>query len=208
MALDVCLQGLVLDMPVYLSAVTMAGLIVLWVWIVRHEEFFGQRHFLATVIGMILWLAAATFEMATPHLACKVAAATAAWPGIALVPISWSLFMWQYCFSVPPEKLPHSETAVAMLVGLVTILAMSNPLHGLFYGPDTALVFKAGRPSLQVDHGPLFYVVALLLYAFLIAGFRDFRQSRFPCVPVLASHDVHSDVRDCRFRWCPTLPMS
>ena len=64
--------------------------------------------------------------------------------------------------------------------------------------PITALVFKRpGARRLQVDHGPLFYVVALLLYAFLIRGLRDFRQSRFPCVPVLASHDVHSDVRDC-----------
>lgn len=188
-----CLDSLVLDAPVYLSAVTATGLILLVIWLLRHEPFFGRRHFLTTVIGMIIWLAVATFEMATPSLACKTAAATATWPAITLVPVSWSLFMWHYCFSVP-QRWTRLETAlVDALVLVISALALSNPWHGLFYGPETRLVMDGGRLSADFDHGPLFYAAAAFLYVFLVAGFvisviASFRASRSvrPMMMILA----------------------
>jgi diguanylate cyclase (GGDEF)-like protein len=170
MEVESCFRGLVIDAPVYLSAVTMLGMIVLALWIIRNEDFFGRRHFLATVIGMILWLAAATFELATPSLECKVIAASVTWPAIALVPVSWCLFMWHFCFSVPTHGHRAESAAVVLIVAAVSLAALTNPVHGLFYTEGTALVSIAGRPFVYFDHGPLFYVVAGVLYLFLVAG--------------------------------------
>jgi diguanylate cyclase (GGDEF)-like protein len=109
--------------------------------------------------------------MATTGLACKVAVASAAWPVIALVPISWSLFMWHFCFNVPSRRYMAEAAVVALIVLLVSAAALTNPLHGLLYGPETALIPGQGRPSVRFDHGPLFYAIAGFLYLFLAAGF-------------------------------------
>lgn len=171
MGLTACFQGLLFDTPVYVSAATALGLVLLVAWMLRHEDFAGRRYFLATVIGMILWVVMATAEMMTPGLLCKTVAAAATWPAIALVPVAWTLFMWRFCFS-PPERWVRAETLLVLgIVIAVSTVAFSNPWHGLFYGPDTRLVVDAGRPHAEYDHGPLFHAVAAVLYLFLICGF-------------------------------------
>ena len=164
-----CFSGLVFDAPVFVSAMTTAGLVVLAIWIARHEDFFGRGHFMATVIAMIFWLGMATVELAAPTLPCKMVAAAATWPAIALAPISWSRFMWHYCFNLP-SRWGRLETATVVLVAAITASALTNPMHGLFYGADTVLVTDDGRPYADFDHGPLFFVAAAVLYTFLSVG--------------------------------------
>lgn len=165
-----CFDGLTLDGPVYLSGVTALGLALLFVWILRHEAFFGRRYFLATVGAMIFWLTAVMAELATPYLPCKMTMASATWPAITLAPIAWSLFMWHFCYRRPIRSNAPVTTGVAILVLTISAAALSNPAHGLFYGRETTLVLEGARPFAQFDHGPLFYAAAAVLYLFLMIG--------------------------------------
>src|SRR6056297_3569561 len=96
-----CLVGLKLDAPVYVSMVTAVGLVLLATWVIVHEEFFGRGYFVATMGVLALWLTMATAELTMVQLSCKLAMASATWAAIALAPITWSLFMWHFCYSVP-----------------------------------------------------------------------------------------------------------
>jgi diguanylate cyclase (GGDEF)-like protein len=71
----------------------------------------------------------------------------------------------------------------------ISAAALSNPLHGLFYGPETTLVLESGRLSVQFDHGPLFHAASAVLYIVLLLGLgaatvASFRASR-PIRPML-----------------------
>ncbi|ULB12208.1 diguanylate cyclase (plasmid) [Cereibacter azotoformans] len=178
-----CFTSLSLDSAVYATVATLAGFVLLVSWTLRQDHFFGRRHFLACLFGMIWWLGAASLELATPTLACKLAFASAAWPAITLVPICWCLFLAHYCFGLG-ARLRRTETLVVTgLVGLATLLVATNPWHGLFYLPGTRLGVLDGRPSAIFEHGPLFHALASLLYIFLslaaaIAAAAAFRAPR------------------------------
>ena len=170
MEFGACLDGLQLDAAVYLSGVTALGMGFLMIWILAHEAFSGRRYFITTVAAMVAWLICATAELATPALGCKVAMASATWPAIALAPVSWSLFVWHFCFSPPVARTKPLAMGSAALVVVISVAALSNPLHGLFYGPETTLVLENGRRSAQFDHGPLFHAASVMLYGVLLTG--------------------------------------
>jgi diguanylate cyclase (GGDEF)-like protein len=183
LAVTGCIQDVLLDSPVYISAATAAGLVLLIAWILRHEPFPGRRYFIATLIGMTIWVGMATVEMMVQGPGCKVAAALATWPAIALVPVAWSLFIWHFCFAPATHGNRAEGIALAVIILAVSAVAFSNPLHGLLYGPATVLVAGAARPYVDFDHGPMFHVIAVFLYAFMVlslvvAGMAAFRSSR------------------------------
>ncbi|MDG3039778.1 histidine kinase N-terminal 7TM domain-containing protein [Roseicyclus marinus] len=165
-----CFQDILLDLPVYTSATTALGLVVLATWILRHEDFVGRRYFVATVIGMMIWVVMATVEMMVQGLGCKMAAATATWPAIALVPVAWSFFIWHFCFNGMTRWQWAEVFAIGLIVTGISAAAFTNPYHGLLYGAGTALVTETGRPFVRFDHGPLFYGIAAFLYGFMIVS--------------------------------------
>ncbi|MCE6949902.1 diguanylate cyclase [Cereibacter sphaeroides] len=165
-----CFTVLRIDSAVYATAATFAGFVLLVSWLLRQDRFFGRAYFLACIFGMIWWLGAAGLELATPSLACKLAFATAAWPAITLVPVCWFFFLRHYCFDRREGSMGREALVIAALVGLVTLIAMTNSWHGLFYLPGTRLETIDGRLSGVFEHGPLFYASASLLYIFLLAA--------------------------------------
>lgn len=165
-----CAIGLHLSSQVFSVGATSLGVVVLTLWISRHDHFFGRKQFIAANIGMIWWLAIAALEMATPSLECKTTFALAAWPAIAIVPVSWCFFLLHFCFGMH-RLAPWVEPAMTVgVVLLVTLMAATNPIHQLFYGPGTKLVIMPNQISADFDHGPLFFLAAAILYIFLLGS--------------------------------------
>jgi len=146
------------------------GVATVTAWVLRQHPFFGKPHFILCNFAMLWWLAMALAELATPVLACKMFFSAAAWPAIALLPTAWALFLLHYCFHLP---IRHRRAEAALLWGTVlgvSLMAWTNPWHGLFYGPGTTLAWIDGRLSGLFDHGPLFYAAAAWLYVPLLTA--------------------------------------
>ncbi|HEV7456953.1 MAG TPA: histidine kinase N-terminal 7TM domain-containing protein [Roseococcus sp.] len=153
-----------LVISVWLGVATVTG------WVLRQHPFFGRPHFILCNFAILWWLAMVLGELATPVLGCKMFFAAAAWPSIALLPTAWALFLLHYCFHMP---IRHPGAEVALLWGTVlavSLMAWTNPWHGLFYGPGTSLAWVDGRLSGVFDHGPLFYIAAAWLYVPLLTA--------------------------------------
>lgn len=165
-----CLATLVFDPPVFVALAIWAGILLLLLWVRAQRFFFGKPYFLLTCAGMLVWLGAAALELAATALPCKIAFAAAAWPGIGLLPTAWAFFLSDYAFSRSRPIRGPTFAALCLGPAAVGAAALSNPLHGLFYGPATRLALVDGRPSAVFDHGPLFYAAAAYLYLYMVAA--------------------------------------
>ena len=146
------------------------GVVMLSLWVARLRDFPGRDTFVITHIGMLWWLSAAALEMAAPTSDCKLVFATLAWPGIIVVPMFWSIFLWRFGNSSPERFSLRRLWPFLAVIAIACALAVSNPWHGLLYGPDTAPAYDAPGGQLVYDHGPLFYAFAAFLYVFLSFG--------------------------------------
>jgi signal transduction histidine kinase/CheY-like chemotaxis protein len=166
--LSTCTDGFAFSPAIYIGLLTVFGLLVLLFWLVTRERFPGRRFFAATVGAMSVWLALAVVEIGVPSFACKTALASATWPAICVTPIAWCLFMWNFCFE-PSEGQNRTVMALgALILVVITAGVLTNPLHGLFYGPETRLITEAGSSYAYFDHGPLFFVAVTTLYVFFL----------------------------------------
>lgn len=146
------------------------GVVMLSLWVARLRDFPGRDSFVITHIGMLWWLMAAALEMAALAPACKIAFATLAWPGILVTPMFWSIFLWRFGNSSPERFSLRRLGLFLSVIAVASALAVSNPWHGLLYGPETAPAGNLPGAQLVYDHGPLFYLFAAFLYVFMSFG--------------------------------------
>ena len=159
--------NLTVNFPVIFALAIWIGALITALWVRRRGRVPGRLYFLATMAGLLVWLAAAALELGSPTLAAKVFWAKAAWPGIALTGTAWALFLTDYSFGTDSTTSPWRR---AILVGGpvgIAALAFTNPWHGLFYGPGTHLESGGNWGGAVYDHGPLFFVAATYLYLFM-----------------------------------------
>jgi diguanylate cyclase (GGDEF)-like protein len=146
------------------------GVVMLSLWVARLRDFPGRDTFVITHVGMLWWLSAAALEMAAPTADCKLVFATLAWPGIIVVPMFWSIFLWRFGNSSPERFSLRKLWPFLTVIAIACALAVSNPWHGLLYGAQTHLASDAPGAQLIYHHGPLFYAFASFLYVFLSFG--------------------------------------
>ncbi|MEQ9242357.1 histidine kinase N-terminal 7TM domain-containing protein [Roseovarius indicus] len=148
-----------------------AALMIFCILFLGGRTFFNGKPFLIlTCAAMFWWLVSAGMEIQSTTLKTKTFWASAAWPAIATVPVTWFFFLYNYSFSVRSDRDPRVKALIlAVLVGVMTVTG-TNAWHGLFYGAGTSLEVIDGRLSADFDHGPLFYVCAAVLYVFLAAA--------------------------------------
>ena len=146
------------------------GVVMLSLWGSRLRAFPGRDAFIISHIGMIWWLVMAALELAAPTFSCKMLIATLAWPGVMAVAIFWCVFLCQLA-SASHARLGFRRIWPLMLaVGTGGGLALTNPWHGWLYGKGTRLAAQAPDAQIIFDHGPLFGVFVIALYAFLGFG--------------------------------------
>lgn len=163
-----CFRPHIIDDRVVFTFLVMLGVIGVALWLRRQKGFFGKQNFLIALGAMALWLIGGAMEMSQVSLECTVFWASASWPMIVLLPTAWSFFLMEYCFPHIAERVRPVERAL-LIAGPVTalVVAATNPLHQMFYGPGTRLEQAGDILSGQFDHGPLFYLLAGYLYIFL-----------------------------------------
>lgn len=166
-----CVQG-----PWHIGAETgfLAGLavgaVMLSLWASRLREFPGRDAFIMTHIGMLWWLSAAALEMAAPTFSCKMLIATLAWPGVMVVAVFWCVFLHRLVCASDARFQPQRIWPFLIGIGAGSGLAVSNPWHGWLYGPQSRLAGTMPGAQIIFDHGPLFFVFVIVLYAFLSFG--------------------------------------
>lgn len=165
-----CLANLDVNLASGAAAALLAVCSVVLVRIARNIPFAGQLSFVLTLAAMLWWLFTVVFDLASQSETCKVGWSLAAWPGIVLVPIAWTFFVFDYSMSKRRIRRPVRIMAYIGLPSLVSVIAVTNRWTHLLYGPDTRLVTEGGNSFVIFDHGPLFFAVAAVLYIFLIAA--------------------------------------
>jgi len=141
---------------------------VVLIRIARNTPFAGQFSFVMTLAAMLWWLFTVVLDLASQSENCKVAWSLAAWPGIVLVPVAWTYFVFDYTMNKRRSRRPLRLLVYICLPTIVSAIAVTNRWTQLLYGPDTRLVTEGGSRFVIFDHGPLFFAVAATLYIFLV----------------------------------------
>ncbi|MCD9149601.1 hybrid sensor histidine kinase/response regulator [Pseudophaeobacter flagellatus] len=164
-----CLTNLDVNLASGSAAVLWVVCFFVMVAVARNNPFGGQPAFVLTLAAMLWWLFTVGLDLASPSEACKIGWSLAAWPGIILLPIAWTFFIFDYTLNTTQERHPIRLLAYIGLPGLVSVIALTNSRTQLLYGPDTHLVVEEGSHFVVFDHGPLFYLIAFCLYLFIMA---------------------------------------
>jgi diguanylate cyclase (GGDEF)-like protein len=154
-----------------LRIAAMSGVLVLAGWSDAQRFFPGKRAFFWLNIVLAAWVAGTTAEHAAVDPLCKVTIALLSWPMILMLPVLWTLFLYQYVNSETRGARMSRVGIVGAVVVLLSLSALSNGLHGRFYGPASGLGEPLfGLPRMQYDYGLLFYAAAVWGYGWLIAA--------------------------------------
>lgn len=178
-----CLIPGTLSLAGYTTAATFLGLALLAFWVLQQDKFAGRPYFLTSLFGMLWWLFNAFMEVSNTDIGCKVFFGQMAWPGIAAVPIAWSVFIYIYCVGDAGRIAKPAIFVAVTAFTVISVAALTNDTHGLFYGSNTRVEMINGYSSVIYDHGPIFYISAAIIYLFLLAaillvGFAAFRAPR------------------------------
>ncbi len=155
----------------YFVLALLPTFIAMTIWIRYQPAFNGRRFFLTANWALVAWLFAVVMELFSETADCKILWSTLAFPGVGLLPVAWFLFVYRYTRN---ETGPVQRWQLGLLIvvpAIATLAAMTNPIHGLFYGAGTAAIDTAPGAPVAYDHGPLFFADAAMLYAFIVASF-------------------------------------
>lgn len=173
------------DAAVLLTALVCIGGVLLARWVTNQRDFPGRDTFILMHLASMWWMAMAGLEVAAVAADCKLFWATMSWPGIVSVPTFWAVFLWQYVSSVRKPLPRRSVLGLIVVPVLIWLVVVSNPWHGLFYGPQTGPVSTEPGAPIRYQHGPLFYATAVYVYLFMSFSLGVVLRA------ALTSHGVH-----------------
>lgn len=145
--------------------------LLITLWIMRKPGFHGKQFFLITNWALIAWLFAVAMELFSEVPDCKILWGMLAFPGINLLPVAWFLFVYRYTRGHSEKVLPWQWALLVIAPVMGTLMALTSPLHGLFYAPGTAPISAEINAPIRYVYGPLFYINVGVLYALLLASF-------------------------------------
>lgn len=162
-----CLTNLDFSLASTAAAVLWGICALILVWVVRNTRFAGQRAFALTLLAMLWWLFTVTFDLASQSEMCKIGWSLAAWPGITLLPIAWTFFVFDYTMNASRRRRPVRMMLYVGLPSVVSLIALTNSQTHLLYGTGTRMITQGADSFVYYDHGPLFFSVAAALYIFV-----------------------------------------
>ncbi len=139
------------------------------IWVARKNWFPGKPAFQLTFLSMLWWLFTVAFDLSSQGEACKIAWSLAAWPGITLLPVAWAFFTFDYTLS-RARSHPMRRLLYIALPSVVGMIAITNSQTHLLYGTGTRIMSTETYEYVYFDHGPLFFVVAAVLYIFVVGA--------------------------------------
>lgn len=165
-----CFNNLEIGATVFVVVAMWTVSALVLIWIARHHRFLGKTAFIAAFIGLLLWLLAVGLELSSQGLFCKKWWSLAAWPGIALLPIAWFFFIFDYTLNVSAERKNKRIFCIVGFPLLVGCIAFTNARHELLYGANTYLSSNGAESFVVYERGPLFFAIAAGLYVFVIGA--------------------------------------
>jgi PAS domain S-box-containing protein len=151
--------------PLLLAALTSSFLGYL-IW--RRRPGPGIIPFIIMMICVVEWCTTYLISLIATDFAAKAIFNDLAYIGITIIPPGWLIFALGY---TGRERL-----ITRRLLGLlciepiaVVILALSNPLHHLFWS-EQQLITVQGTLWLQSTPNTLFWIYAVIAYAFIVMG--------------------------------------
>lgn len=163
-----CVTDWSFSLPVLLALGACVALVLMAQWVSRQNDFPGRNSFILLHYAAGCWLVTAAAEMSASAPGCKLLWASTAWPFIVATPTFWALFLWQYVNSDSEPLRWRSHLALGVVALVACLLALSNPLHHLFYLADTAPVSAEYGAPLHYVHGPLFFVASTYVYCAML----------------------------------------
>ena len=155
----------------YFALALFPAFVGFFVWISFRPRFFGKRFFVIANGAVIWWLFAVIMELWSVAPVCKVIWSALGFPGVAVLPVAWFLFIYRYARGETGTMERWQRTILILVPVMVCALVFTNPLHWQFYGPDSRPHSDAIGAAINYDHRILFFVSALFLYLFIIGSF-------------------------------------
>jgi diguanylate cyclase (GGDEF)-like protein len=164
----IILDDMRITFPVVITLLVCMGVVWLAHWVSRQRVFPGRFSFLLIHLASLWWMLIASLEMSVNAPDAKMFWAAMAWPGIIAMPTFWAVFLWQYANSIHASLAPSRMLALSVMPVVFWLAALTNPLHGLFYGAGTGPINNVTGASIRYEHGPLFYLAATYVYILML----------------------------------------
>lgn len=148
-----------------LLCAAIATQLVLYAW--QRRPAAGTIWFVVTMLGIAVWALAYALEMSSVTLASKLTWYYMKFAGLALVPMAWLLFVFEFSGRWQWWKRPYLLTIAAPTL-ITYILALSNDTHQLLWRTFDLLPTTQG--TLDIVYGPWFIGYAVLAYIYLLIG--------------------------------------
>jgi signal transduction histidine kinase len=163
-----CFEGTLTD-PVFAG---VAGFVFLaainLIWVLRTQKFNGVHFYALTFVGGMWALLTVGFEAASSSAVCKLQWATLAWFGYGLLSVAWTLFVMSFVGSKMMIDKLWPRVALVLVPLAAVVFVATNHLHHLVYS-DVLPVTGTTDQNTYI-HGPGFYLLLAVLYAFVACG--------------------------------------
>lgn len=164
----IALGSMRITFPVIITLLVCIGVIWLAHWVSRQRAFPGRFSFILIHLASLWWMLIASLEMAVTTPDAKMFWAAMAWPGIVAMPTFWAVFLWQYINSIHAPLAAVRMLALLVMPVMFWLMALTNPMHGLFYGAGSTPINNEPGAPIRYEHGPLFYLAAVYVYVFML----------------------------------------
>ncbi len=184
-----CLEGVPAN-PVFWSVCGICAVAALGLFTTLKLQKFHGKFYYAHTFGALIWtLLSVGFESASTDFDCQFQWAILAWLGNAMVPIAWCFFVFAYVDHAAWLRKRIVFAALTLIPLGIFAFAATNPWHSLVYTDATRIL--PGRDHIQYVHGPGFYVIVSILYAFVIPTVwclgKAFKRAKRTAWPLLAT---------------------
>jgi signal transduction histidine kinase len=161
-----CLEGVPAN-PIFWSVCGVCAIAALGLFTTLKLQKFNGKFYYAHTFGALIWtLLSVGFESASTDFDCQFQWAILAWPGNAMVPIAWCFFVFAYVDHAAWLKKRIVFAALTLIPLAILAFAATNPWHKLVYTDATRIL--PGEDHIHYVHGPGFYVIVSILYAFVV----------------------------------------
>ena len=161
-----------------LASTAVATILALHAW--QHRPAPGNTYFALLMFSVSHWSLSDAMSVITPDLPHKLWWVQLEYLGMALSSLFWLLFVLDYTNAT--AWLTRWRIIWLMLVtGLTILLTNTNAVHSLVW---QSVHLENSSPFISFTYGPGFWLLILLMYAYLFAGsaelFAYWRQQNTP----------------------------
>ena len=149
----------------------------------RISRFRGQAWLVISGLSVAWWVYCAMSEIGAGTISSKMMWTGLSWVGAGGAVSAYFFFIHDFLVGRPFQ----TKTALSVIIisaVIPTFIALTNHIHGWFFGPDTILLQEGGRLYVDYDRQPLWYAISgalhcLIFVAIALQVYCIFHSSRY-----------------------------